>query len=215
MNCFQRKTPRCKFGFSKFCALRPKWCVLAGSKMTQSVCVCNAHQNVVLPVDTMNLDLPYKEQQLHHASVWILSWHCNSERISWSGTQSTVGHYVSSNIDSLYNSLRRIIQRDFDWCYCWFNKTFLYRKAKNHQFLIQDSYHWSIEYCKLHNLVVYYLRPDISPQHDSLCFSSDDNNHYTSFYLYQVQTSICIKLYQVQTMLVHYLKDNHSHIIKN
>ena len=25
------------------------------------------------------------EQQMHHASVWILSWHCNSERISWSG----------------------------------------------------------------------------------------------------------------------------------
>ena len=22
---------------------------------------------------------------MHHASVWILSWHCNSERISWSG----------------------------------------------------------------------------------------------------------------------------------
>ena len=61
MNCFQRKTPRYKFGFSKFCALRPKWCVLAGSKMTQSVCVCNAHRNVVLPVDTMKLDLPYKD----------------------------------------------------------------------------------------------------------------------------------------------------------
>ena len=86
---FKEKHPNVNIGFSKFCALRPKWCVLAGSKMTQSVCVCNAHQNVVLPVDTMNLDLPYKEQQLHHASVWILSWHCNSERISWSGTQST------------------------------------------------------------------------------------------------------------------------------
>ena len=34
-------------------------------------------------------------------------------------------------------------------------------------------------------------------------FSSDDNNHYTSF------------LYQVQTMLVYYLKANPLHIIKN
>ena len=34
------------------------------------------------------------------------------------------------------------------------------------------------------------------------CFSSDGNNHYTSF------------LYQVQTMLVYYLKADHPHIIK-
>ena len=26
---------------------------------------------------------------MYHALVWILSWHCNSERISWSGTQQT------------------------------------------------------------------------------------------------------------------------------
>ena len=38
----------------KFCTLRPKWCVLAGSKMTHSVCVCNANQNVVLVVHAMN-----------------------------------------------------------------------------------------------------------------------------------------------------------------
>ena len=77
---------------------------------------------------------------MHHASVWILSWHCNCERISWSGTQGTwgrlevsllsVGHYGSSNIDNLYIHLRKI-QRDFGWCYWWFNKTFLYHKAKN------------------------------------------------------------------------------------
>ena len=55
----------------------------------------------------------------------------------------------------------------------------------------------------LHPLVLYYLGPDSSLQHDSLCFSSDDNNHYTSF------------LYQAQTILVYYLKANHLHIIKN
>ena len=46
------------------------------------------------------------------------------------------------------------------------------------------------------------MGPDGSLQHDSLCFSSDDNNHYTSF------------LYQVQTMLVYYLKANHLHLKK-
>ena len=48
-------------GLSKLCALRPKWCVLAGSKMTHSVCVCSAHQNVMLQVDAMDWDLTYKD----------------------------------------------------------------------------------------------------------------------------------------------------------
>ena len=26
---------------------------------------------------------------MHHALVWLRSWHCNSERIFWSGTQQT------------------------------------------------------------------------------------------------------------------------------
>ena len=40
--------------------MRFKWCVLAGSKMTRSVCVCSAHQNVVLLVNAMDWDLTYK-----------------------------------------------------------------------------------------------------------------------------------------------------------
>ena len=47
----------------------------------------------------------------------------------------------------------------------------------------------------------YYLGSDGSHPHYSLCFSSNDNNHYTNF------------VYQVQTMLVYYLKANHSHVI--
>ena len=64
----------------------------------------------------------------------------------------------------------------------WF-MTIPYRKAKNDQFFIQDeirSYRWNKQYCKLHPLVVYYLGPDVSLQHDSLFFSFDDKNHYTS-----------------------------------
>ena len=58
---FEEKHPKVNIEFSKFCALRPKWCVLAGSKMTHSVCVCSAHQNVVLLVDAMDWDLTYKD----------------------------------------------------------------------------------------------------------------------------------------------------------
>ena len=41
---------------------------------------------------------------------------------------------------------------------------------------------------------------DDNLQHDSQCFISDDNDHDINF------------AYQVQTMLVDYLKANHSHI---
>ena len=58
---FKEKHAKINIGFSKFCALRPKWCVLAGSKVTHSVCVCNAHQNVVLLVNAMDWDLTYKK----------------------------------------------------------------------------------------------------------------------------------------------------------
>ena len=115
-----------------------------------------------------------------------------------------MGHYGSTNINKHYSHLQRI-QRDIGWYYWWFNKTFLYRQAKNYQFLIQEeiqSYHWSKEYCKLHPLVVYYLGLGGSLQHDSLCFIPDDNIHYTSF------------LYQVQTILVDYLKPSHPHMKK-
>ena len=58
---FKEKKPNVNIAFSKFCTLRPKWCALAGSKMTHSICVCSAHQNVVLLVDTMDWDLTYKD----------------------------------------------------------------------------------------------------------------------------------------------------------
>ena len=99
---FKEKQPNVNIGISKFCALTPKWCVLVLSKMSRSVCVCSAHQNAVLLVDAMDWDLTYKDlikkivcteiawdQQIYHSSVWILSWHCNSERISCSRTQRT------------------------------------------------------------------------------------------------------------------------------
>ena len=58
---FKEKYQNEKIGFSKFCALRPKWCLLAGSKMTHSVCVCSTHQNVVLLVNAMDWELTYKD----------------------------------------------------------------------------------------------------------------------------------------------------------
>ena len=58
---FKEKYPNVNIGFSKFCALRPKWCVLAGSKMTHPVCICSAHQKFVFLVDAVDWDLTYKD----------------------------------------------------------------------------------------------------------------------------------------------------------
>ena len=48
-----------KIGFSKFCSLRPKWCVLLGSSGSHAVCVCAIHQNAKLVATACQLD--YKE----------------------------------------------------------------------------------------------------------------------------------------------------------
>ncbi|GBM26788.1 hypothetical protein AVEN_34768-1, partial [Araneus ventricosus] len=45
---FKLEYPNLKIGLSKFCSLRPKWCVLAGASGTHLVCVCTIHQNVIL-----------------------------------------------------------------------------------------------------------------------------------------------------------------------
>ena len=58
---FKEKHANVNIGFSKFYALRLKCCVLAGSEMTHSVCVCSAHQNVVLQVDAVDWHLTYKD----------------------------------------------------------------------------------------------------------------------------------------------------------
>ena len=136
-----------------------KWCAQAGSKMTHSFRACSAHQNVVLLVDAMYWDLTYKyllkkivynpesnKCTMHRYESCPdtailkefldqeLNKHEDDEKLNycqWS-------HCGSSIIDNLYRDLRRK-QRDFDWCYWWFKKTFSNRKVKNYQFLIQDE----------------------------------------------------------------------------
>ena len=57
----KEKYPNINIGFSKFCTLRPKWCLLDGSKMTHSVCVCGVHKNVALLVDAMDWKFSCKD----------------------------------------------------------------------------------------------------------------------------------------------------------
>ena len=53
---FKEKYRNVNIGSSKFCVLRPKWYVLAGSKMTRSVCVCSADQCSGLGLDIQRPD---------------------------------------------------------------------------------------------------------------------------------------------------------------
>ena len=45
---FKKMYPDYKIGFSKFCELRPKWCITVNSSGTHCVCVCSYHQNAKL-----------------------------------------------------------------------------------------------------------------------------------------------------------------------
>ncbi|KAK2721504.1 hypothetical protein QYM36_003703 [Artemia franciscana] len=60
-SCFKWECPDLKIGFSKFCSIRPKWCVLAGSAGTHTVCVCSIHQNVKLLLDAVKIEESYKD----------------------------------------------------------------------------------------------------------------------------------------------------------
>ena len=58
---FKERNPDVKIAVSKFCTLQPKWCAIAGSSGTPSVCVCTTHQNAILLVDTLNLEVINKD----------------------------------------------------------------------------------------------------------------------------------------------------------
>lgn len=58
---FKKENPSYKIGFSTFCSLRPKWCVLAGSSGTHNVCVCKSHQNVKLLLHALSFLEDYRD----------------------------------------------------------------------------------------------------------------------------------------------------------
>lgn len=58
---FKNENPGIKIGRSKFCELRPKWCIIAGASGTHNVCVCLYHQNVKLMIAGANLKVDYKD----------------------------------------------------------------------------------------------------------------------------------------------------------
>ncbi|KAG1702387.1 hypothetical protein GQR58_004511 [Nymphon striatum] len=58
---FKKKLPQLKVGFSKFCSLRPKWCILSDSTGSHNVCVCTYHQNAKLAIAGIKWDNTYTD----------------------------------------------------------------------------------------------------------------------------------------------------------
>ena len=73
---FKTLHPETKVGFSKFCELRPRECVLAGASGTHSVCVCTIHQNVKLMFVGCNLDLLSSGEFTHYRHC-LAAMQCN------------------------------------------------------------------------------------------------------------------------------------------
>ena len=57
---FQQENPSLKIGLSKFCSLRPKWCITADSSGSHNVCVCIKHQNPKLMLTGADIGVDYK-----------------------------------------------------------------------------------------------------------------------------------------------------------
>ena len=66
---FKERHPQLKIGISKFCELRPKWCVTVGARGIHSVCVCTIHQNpklMLAAIGGLKMDL----HQVMELVVW-------------------------------------------------------------------------------------------------------------------------------------------------
>ena len=68
---FKKRQENLKVGLSKFCSLRPYWCVTVDSPGMHSVCVYEIYQNLKLIVDALRANIDYKELMCVHWSLEI------------------------------------------------------------------------------------------------------------------------------------------------
>ena len=172
---FKEKHSNVNIGSTKFCALRPKWCVLGSSKTTHSVCVCSAHQNFVLLVDAVAWDLADKDL-IKKIVCSTESNKCILHRCKSCPVTPTLKECLDQGLNEH--------EDDEKFNYCQWDTTerailttftALYEEYKETLIDVIDdltrvSYESYIPWL--------YTASD---QHDSLFFSSDDNNRYTSF----------------------------------
>ncbi|KAG1676397.1 hypothetical protein GQR58_014302 [Nymphon striatum] len=183
---FMEKHPDHKLGFSKFCMLRPKWCVSVGASGTYSVCVCTHHQNTILLVHAAGIDQSYKDL-MKMVVCDISSRMCMVHRCKdcpgttnleeflndhfkdytdddqilyqqWQSTDRSNLYTISSTIAEYVCCLTKAID----------NLTnnlgsdsciALFEFAENYQYNVQDevqSFHWNKSQCTMHPVVIYF-----------------------------------------------------------
>ncbi|XP_065652547.1 uncharacterized protein LOC136079843 [Hydra vulgaris] len=58
---FKKDYPNVKVSLSKFCTLKPKWCITTNTSGTHNVCVCIHHQNTKFLIDAIRWNKSYKD----------------------------------------------------------------------------------------------------------------------------------------------------------
>ena len=100
---FKEQNPVLKIGFSKFCSLRPKWCVTVGSTDTPSVCVYTIHQNAKVLVNATKTGHTNKQLMEMTKLVWF------------TGAKNVRGQslceYLETFLDDGFASDRCLLQR--------------------------------------------------------------------------------------------------------
>ena len=103
---FKEQNPVLKIGFSKFCSLRPKWCVTVGSTDTPAVCVYTIHQihqNAKVLVNATKTGHTNKQLMEMTKLVWF------------TGAKNVLGQslceYLETFLDDGFASDRCLLQR--------------------------------------------------------------------------------------------------------
>ena len=183
---FKEKQPNVNIEFSKFCTFRPKWCVLAGSKITHSVCVCSSRQNVLL-LAGWDWDLTYKDL--------IKKTVCNpkSKKHMMNRCESCSGTAIPKKfLDQKLNELE--YYEEFKW------------DTKDRTTLTNIAA-TSEEYKETLIGVI----DDLTRNSYIAKLKITSSWYRTRLYPFTSYTSF---LYQVQTNIADYLKANHPHIKK-
>ena len=90
----EEQNPR--VGFSSFCSLRPKHCVLAGSSGTHSVCVCTHHQNPTLQLNAIGHPGLSLEEVMGKAVCSLESEECMMRRCNNCPGEDAVKQFIES-----------------------------------------------------------------------------------------------------------------------
>ena len=228
-SAFKESYPDAKVGFSKFCSLRPKWCMSVGSSGTHSVCVCTSHQNAQLLGACCNTKMCMIHRcencpRDNNLREYVDGTFADSEEeeISfqqWQGTDRAMLCTQTTSIieflELLVDAISKLTVHSFiAKCQARYLKDrkdnlletsciALLDFAENYKFMVQDEiqgFHWNNISCTLHPVALYSMK-DGKLHCSSICVISDDMEHDTPF------------VYQVQSEVVQYLKKELPHVI--